>query len=302
MKNRMKLESVSCNCCPNTCNKFKAYNISEGETEQMAADVSWVRLLRGALDTDSFLLRYQPIVRVTTGETSHHEVLLRLNMPDGKTIGPDAFLPAAVRFGLMSEIDTWVVRHAIRALGEYQAEDPELRFTINLSANAFESGNLATLVRDTLKAHGVAAEHVIFEITESLAARHLNHVESEIAALRKFGCRFALDDFGTGYSAFSYLRELTVDYIKIDGSFIKRLVDNTLDQKVVRLIGEIGRDMGIETIAEYVQTDAAFGMLAKLSIDYAQGNYVGKPTTTPVKRSMPIPIDTRRNRDRKREA
>lgn len=282
-------------------NKFKAYNIGERETEQMAADVGWVQLLRGALDSDSFLLRYQPIVRVDTGETRHHEVLLRLDMPDGKTIGPDAFLPAAVRFGLMSEIDTWVVRHAIRALSEYQVNDPGLRFTINLSANAFETGNLTPLVRDELKAHGVAAEHVIFEITESLAARHLRHVESEITALRKMGCRFALDDFGTGYSAFSYLRELTVDYIKIDGSFIKGLADNTLDQKVVRLIAEVGREAGIETIAEYVQTAAVFGILAKLGIDYAQGNYIGKPTARPMMRTMPIPIDSRRNRNRKRK-
>ncbi|UCG72916.1 MAG: EAL domain-containing protein [Chromatiales bacterium] len=283
-------------------NKFKAYNIGERESEQMAADVSWVQLLRGALDTDSFLLRYQPIVKVKTGATGHHEVLLRLGMPDGKTIGPDAFLPAAVRFGLMSEIDTWVVRHAIRALAKYQIDDPGLRFTINLSANAFETGHLAPLVRDELKAHGVAAEHVIFEITESLAARHLRHVESEITTLRKMGCRFALDDFGTGYSAFSYLRELTVDYIKIDGSFIRGLVNNTLDQKVVRMIGEIGREADIKTIAEYVQNAAVFGMLARLGIDYAQGNYIGKPTARPVMRTMPIPIDSRRNQNRKREA
>ncbi|MDJ0928270.1 MAG: EAL domain-containing protein [Gammaproteobacteria bacterium] len=277
-------------------NKFKTYNVTERESEQMAEDVGWVRQLREALDNDSFVLRFQPIVQVETGETSHHEVLLRMNTADGKMIGPDAFLPSAVRFGLMNEIDTWVVRNAIQALSRYRQENPRLRFTINLSANAFETGNLAPLVQHELKTHNVSAEHIIFEITESLAARQLHHVESEIAALREMGCHFALDDFGTGYSAFSYLRELTVDYIKIDGSFVKQLSRNTLDQKVVRLIGEVGHEAGIETIAEYVNTSEAFAMLAELGIDYAQGNFVGKPTATPIMRSMPIPIEVRRKR------
>lgn len=277
-------------------NKFKYYNVGDRETEQMAADVGWVRQLREALDTDSFHLRYQPIAHIATGETSHHEVLLRMKTTDGKKIGPDAFLPAAVRFGLMNEIDTWVVRNAIRALAEFQADNSGLRFTINLSANAFEAGNLATLVREELKTTGVSAGHIIFEITESLAARRLQHVEREIAALREMGCHFALDDFGTGYSAFSYLRELSVDYIKIDGAFIKQLCGNSLDQKVVRLIGEIGQEAGIKTIAEYVQTDTALAMLGRLGIDYAQGNYVGKPTATPIARSVPISLDARRKR------
>ena len=277
-------------------NKFVSYDTDDRETEQMAADVGWVRQIREALESDSFLLRYQPIVRIETGETSHHEVLLRMNTPEGKMIGPDAFLPAAVRFGLMNEIDHWVVRNAIRALSEYHIENPQLRFTINLSANAFESGNLAPVVYEALKKHSVSADHIIFEITESLAARHLRHVESEIAALRKMGCHFALDDFGTGYSAFSYLRELTVDYIKIDGSFVKQVSKKTLDQKVVRLIGEVAHEAGIETIAEYVQSAEAFAMLARLGIDYAQGHYVGKPTANPIMRSLPIPIEVRRKR------
>jgi diguanylate cyclase (GGDEF)-like protein len=272
-------------------NRLEFYRVSEHEVEHMAADVGWMRKLRKAIDNDSFELRYQPIARISSGQTTHHEVLLRLREDNGKMIAPDAFLPAAVRFGLMAEIDTWMIENAIKTLSEYRAGNPDLKFSINLSSNAFEAENLAAFVGAQLKKHGVPPNCVIFEITESLAVRHLSHVEQQIAVLRELGCEVALDDFGTGYSSFSYIQQLSVDYIKIDGSFIKDLVNKRVDQKMVRLIGEIGREAGMKTIAEYVQSG-----LAKLGIDYAQGYYIGRPTRTPATKSMPIPIAAKRHR------
>jgi diguanylate cyclase (GGDEF)-like protein len=277
-------------------NRLEFYRVSEHEAEQMAADVGWMRKLRKAIDDDSFELRYQPIARISSGQTTHHEVLLRLREDNGKMIAPDAFLPAAVRFGLMAEIDTWVIENAIKTLSEYRAGNPDLKFSINLSSNAFEAENLAAFVGAQLKKHGVPPNCVIFEITESLAVRHLSHVEQQIAALRELGCEVALDDFGTGYSSFSYIQQLSVDYIKIDGSFIKDLVNKRVDQKMVRLIGEIGREAGMKTIAEYVQSGECLSLLAKLGIDYAQGYYIGRPTRTPATKSMPIPIAAKRHR------
>jgi Amt family ammonium transporter len=149
----------------------------------------------------------------------------------------------------------------------------------------------------------VPADSVIFEITESLAVRHLSHVEKQIAALRQLGCQVALDDFGTGYSSFSYLQQLSVDYIKIDGTFIKGLVRNPVDQKMVRMIGEIGREAGMKTIAEYVQSNEAFTLLRELGIDYAQGFYIGRPTATPIRKSMPVTLPSKPRRERQeREA
>ncbi len=277
-------------------NRMEFYRVSEREAEQMVADIGWMRTLRQAIDNDDFTLHYQPIVQISSGETTHHEVLLRMRADNGKLIAPDAFLPAAVRFGLMADIDTWMIENAIKALAEYRYGNPDLQFSINLSANAFEAENLGTFVASQLKKHEVPAASVIFEITESLAVRHLSHVEQQIAVLREMGCEVALDDFGTGYSSFSYIQQLTVDYIKIDGSFIKDLVNKRVDQKIVQLIGEIGREAGMKTIAEYVQSSEALSLLGKLGIDYAQGYYIGRPMKVPTMKSMPIPIATKHHR------
>ena len=124
--------------------------------------------------------------------------------------------------------------------------------------------------------------------------RHLRYVERQISKLRKMGCELALDDFGTGYSSFSYLQRLEVDYIKIDGSFVRELVDNRVDQKMVRLIAEIGREAGMKTVAEYVQSAPALMLLGELGVDMAQGYFIGRPASRPLLKSMPIPLDTRR--------
>ena len=278
-------------------NRLEFYNMSEREAEKMVADVGWMGKLREAIDNDLFTLRYQPIANIATGQITHHEVLLRMKGENGKSIAPDAFLPAAVRFGLMAEIDSWVVRNAIASLARYRKQRPNLRFSINLSANAFETQDLTEFVKLHLEQHKVPPNSVIVEITESLAVRHLSYVERQIASLRKLGCELALDDFGTGYSSFSYLQRLPMDYIKIDGSFIKDLVNNPVDQKMVRLIGEIGREAGMKTIAEYVQNGPALSLLGDLGIDYAQGHYIGRPTASPSKRTMPITLSSK-SRDR----
>ena len=277
-------------------NRMEFYRLSEREAERMVADVGWMRSLRKAIDDDAFTLRYQPIVQISSGETTHHEVLLRMKADNGKLIPPDAFLPAAVRFGLMADIDTWMIENAIKALAEYRYGNPDLQFSINLSTNAFEAENLGAFVASQLKKYDVPASCVMFEITESLAVRHLSHVEQQIAVLREFGCEVALDDFGTGYSSFSYIQQLSVDYIKIDGSFIKDIVNKRVDQKMVQLIGEIGREAGMKTIAEYVQSSEALSLLGKLGIDYAQGYYIGRPMKVPTMKTMPIPIATKHHR------
>jgi diguanylate cyclase (GGDEF)-like protein len=281
-------------------NRLSFHSMSDQDVEQMAADVNWVSKLREAIDNNLLMLRYQPIVCIATGETTHHEVLLRMRSDNGAMISPDAFLPAAIRFGLMAEIDTWLIETAIAELARYRKEAPDLRFSVNLSANAFEAENLTAFVRSQLERHSVSPDSVTFEITESLAMRHLNHVERQIAGLRELGCEVSLDDFGTGYSSFSHLQMLPVDYIKIDGSFIKDLVRNPVDQKMVRMIGEIGRAAGMKTVAEYVQSGSAFTLLGSLGIDYAQGFYIGRPTATPIRKTMPVPIDSRKKKKRRK--
>ena len=282
-------------------NRLEFYSMSVREAEKMVADVGWMSKLREAIDNDLFELRYQPIVQISTGKITHHEVLLRMQGENGKVVAPDAFLPAAVRFGLMAEIDSWVVTRAIASLAEYRKERPGLRFSINLSANAFETEDLAEIVQVNLEKHGVPANAIIIEITESLAVRHLSYVEQQMAALRRLGCELALDDFGTGYSSFGYLQRLPMDYIKIDGCFIRDLVKNPVDQKMVRLIGEIGREAGMRTIAEYVKDGPALSLLGELGIDFAQGYYIGRPEAVPTIKAIPIPLSSK-SRGRSKQA
>ncbi|MEO1201513.1 MAG: EAL domain-containing protein [Pseudomonadota bacterium] len=284
-------------------NRLQVFSVADNTSEQLTADVGWAERLRTALDGEGFVLLYQPIVHIKTGCTTHHEVLLRLRDDRDRLVSPDAFLPAARRFGLMAEIDHWVVKHALQELARFSTTKPESRFTINLSAAAFDSAAVAELVGRQLKLHGVAASSVVFEITEQVALRHLRQARSQVKKLRALGCGIAIDDFGTGYSSFSQLKHLPVDYIKIDGGFVKDILKDAVDRTMVRVIGEIGRAAKMQTIAEYVTSVEAIPLLAELGIDYAQGYAVGKPAATPVWKTIAVPFRATggsglRNRDR----
>ena len=279
-------------------NRKHFYTMSEQQAQRLSSDAGWMNKLRNALDLNLFELRFQPINCIDSGETTHHEVLLRLKTTDGTFASPDAFLPAAVRFGLMSEIDLWVIRNVAAAYSDYVEEySGHLKFSVNLSANAFENEDLAGLVKESFDTFNVPPKHMIFEITESLAIRRPAHVEQQITALRKMGCEIALDDFGTGYSSFSYLQRLHFDYIKIDGSFIQNIMKNPVDQKMIKLIAEVGREAGMKTIAEYVQNSEALELLGQLGVDLAQGYFIGRPTKIPAHKSTPVSLESRRERN-----
>ncbi len=271
-------------------NRLALYERSGDKESRDTADVGWVNRLRNALDKDDFELRFQPINNVHSGETTHHEVLIRLRTEDGKLVSPDAFLPSAMRFGLMSEIDFWMIEQAAQAYKEFSDPMRNLRLSINLSANAFEDDQLVHHVRKSFNKHQVNPCDIILEITESLAIRRPVHVDQQIAELREMGCQFALDDFGTGYSSFGYLQKIQFDYIKIDGSFVEDILENPVDQKMIRLIAEIGHEAGMKTIAEYVQNAESLALLEELGVDLAQGYFVGKPTKVPQFKSTPISL------------
>ena len=275
-------------------NRMQFFETSSHSQERASSDVGWMNKLRNAVDADSFQLRFQPINRIDTGVTTHHEVLLRLRGDDGKLMSPDAFLPSAVRFGLMSEIDLWAIRNAAEAYAQHVKDCPQLRLSINLSANAFENDDLAGFVSDVFEKNNVPPTHIIFEITESLAVRRPKHVERQIMELRRLGCELALDDFGTGYSSFSYLQKLHFDYIKIDGSFVHDITNNPVDQKMIKLIAEIGREASMQTVAEYVQNAQSLELLGELGVDLAQGFFVGRPTKRPLFKSTPISLSSQR--------
>jgi diguanylate cyclase (GGDEF)-like protein len=261
-------------------NRVEFYNVSGKLNERMAQDIHWTRTIRHALENNEFVLHYQPLMHIKTQAISHYEALLRLKTNRG-LIGPQAFLPAVARFGLMGEIDRWVVEHAIQALAEFGRSGPSLRLSVNLTRFSFEDETFASYVRSLLQQYGVSGDQVCFEITEQMAVRFAAKTDRQIATLRDLGCLIAVDDFGTGYSSFSYLKRLPADYLKIDGSFIRELTRSKVDQTMVRMIGEVANAAGLETVAEYVETAAAMALLEKYGIDYAQGFYIGRAAPSP---------------------
>jgi diguanylate cyclase (GGDEF)-like protein len=262
-------------------NRLEIYRVSKKEDQQMAKEVGWVQRVRSALERDAFVLVYQPLLDIGTGEVDHFEVLLRLETDDGQLIGPDVFLPAATRFGLMVDIDHWVIENVIMSLAEHHKSGAPLVFSMNLSASVFEDQRIGRDIEALLARHGVAPESVILEITEQTAVRFAVGSNTQIAMLRELGCRIAIDDFGKGYSSFSYLRELPVDYLKIDGSFVENLERDEMNQTFVRVMGELARAAGMQTIAECVTSAKTLELLTELGIDYAQGFFIGRPKRTP---------------------
>ncbi len=261
-------------------NRVEVYSAAGKQSEQIAKDVLTMNRLRDALESDRFELAYQPLMHVKTRTVSHYETLLRLPVEDG-VLGPEAFLPAAFRFGLMADIDRWVLKRVVRSLAELSRSMPELKLSTNLSGFAFEDEGLAAYLRALLKEHDVAGDRLVLEITEQLAVRFAASTDKQVGRLRDLGCQLAIDDFGSGYSSFSYLKRLPVDFLKIDGSFIKSLARDRVDQAMVRMVGEVARAAGIETVAEYVSSAATFDLLVKYGIDYAQGYFIGKPMARP---------------------
>lgn len=257
-------------------NRACRYEPDEKHIETIKSDVEWQGKLKRALKEDHFELHYQPILSLGDDAIRHYEVLVRLR--EGETLYlPDQFLPAAVRFGLMRDVDHWVLDHAFAELASLRRSLPDVRFAINLGGSAFTEATLASFVLGRLQAHGVPASAVIFEITEQVAVGSFSAAVPQLRELRAAGCEFAVDDFGTGYSSLSYLKRLPVQYIKIDGSFVQRLSVSKVDQAIVRAIADIARIMGKQTIAEFVGDSATLAIIREIGIDYAQGYHIGEP-------------------------
>ncbi len=258
-------------------NRFQYYKVSGKEMKQMSADVGWAQQIKKSLKDDSFVLLYQPIVEIKTGHLAMYEVLLRMRSEGTRLIPPTAFLPAASRFGLMPEIDQWVIRNALGRLGEFRDTHKDVRFALNISGNIFEDTDLYRRIDETLKDNHLSPDSLVLEITEQIAVRNIVKAAKQIKEIKELGCKFAIDDFGSGHSSYTYLKGLPVDYIKIDGSFIQNLTSDVIDRTIVSSIAQIAKGTDKQTIAEHVEDAATVDLLRELGVDYAQGFYVGKP-------------------------
>ena len=261
-------------------NRLHVYQGDDAELARRHGEMQWATRLPQALEEGRLLLYAQPIVPVGEGEAdeAHYEVLLRMRGEAGEVILPGAFLPAAERYGLAPRLDRWVVTAVLLCLSADASRLRRLRLcSINLSGHSLGDEGFLAFVIQQLKQSRVPPEKVCFEITETLAIANLTSATHFIKALKAEGCRFALDDFGSGLSSFAYLQSLPVDYLKIDGHFVRDVAGGGVGYAFVKSINEIGHVMGMKTIAEFVEDAATLERLREIGVDYAQGFLLGHP-------------------------
>lgn len=239
--------------------------------------LGWRQCIRDAVERDRFILDAQPVLHLGENRVSQYELLLRMVDERGEIIPPGAFLGIAEQYGLIRDVDRWVVRRAIQMLAQQKRAGRDMRFEVNLSANAFADADLLPLIKDELRGASISPESLVLEVTEAAAIANLHQAPGFVRALKGLGCQFALDDFGMGFSSFSHLRYLPVDYLKIDGNFVHDLAHDPLDQHVVKAIVEVARGLGKQTIAEWVEDDKTVSLLREFGVGYAQGYYIGRP-------------------------
>ncbi|MCE0731872.1 EAL domain-containing protein [Halomonas sp. G15] len=237
--------------------------------------VYWEERIHHALEEDGFELMVQPIVRLEDRDIRHYEVLLRMHDEAGQLISPGVFIPVAERSGQILQIDRWVIRHALQALARINASDISL--AINLSGQSLHDDGLTQYLASELCASGATPGQLILEVTETAAVTDFSTARGVLQSLRELGCRTALDDFGVGFSSFHYLGQLPVDYIKIDGSFIRNLPVDADSRVIVKAIADIATGFGKQAIAEFVDQEALVPILRSYGISYGQGYHLGKP-------------------------
>lgn len=260
-------------------NQVHIYQTDDDELTRKHAEILRAAGITGALQEDRFMLYCQPIVSLSLGNRSiqHYELLLRLNDSNGNIIMPGSFIPAAERYGLMPNVDRWVIHTALHNYHETFGEKSGVHIAINLSGNSLNDDKLLDFIKDELQSSQVNPQQVCFEITETAAINNLSQASHLIKELKSIGCFFALDDFGSGLSSFTYLKNLPVDYLKIDGSFVTDMSKDNIDYAMVEAINQLGHVMGIGTIAECAESEEVVEQLRKLGVDFAQGYAIGSP-------------------------
>lgn len=256
----------------------------DSDASQRHEEMKWVSRITSAVEEERFELYFQPIVGISgrrdSSERGHYELLLRMRDESGELVSPDQFIPAAERYNLMSTLDRWVIHKALTELADRQSEgDARYTLAINLSGTSLSEDRFLEFVIQELGRQTLPKGAICFEITETAAISNLSRVIHFMQELKKLGCMFSLDDFGSGLSSFTYLKNLPVDFLKIDGQFVSNVVDDTVDESMVRAISEVGHAMGIETIAERVETKQVLDKLSTLGVEFAQGYYIARPSS-----------------------
>jgi len=259
-------------------NRIHVFRADDTEVVRRKGEMQWVSRLHRALDENRFFLHAQAIVPTDPAQPLNYEFLTRMYDDDGNVVPPNAFLPAAERYNLASRFDHWVIKNAIGVM----ENNPDFvasvgHLAINLSGQSMQNLEILSYIIGLIELAGIDGSKLCFEITETAAIANLNVATRFIESLRKYNCQFALDDFGSGFSSFAYLKHLPVDYIKIDGLFVKDIVKDPINFAMVKSINDIGRAMGLKTIAEHVEDDEIRARLTEIGVDYLQGFGIERP-------------------------
>ena len=260
-------------------NRVHLYQPDDKVLAQRHGEMQWVSRITTALEEDQFLIFAQRIQSLQDNAGDHWEILVRMQVEDGGIIPPMAFIPAAERYHVMPAIDRWVLGHSFELIADYTkiTGDGASIFNFNLSGQSLSDDTFWKFVIDLIERLAINPEKICFEITETAAIANLTHATRFIAVMTGMGCRFALDDFGSGLSSFAYLKNLNVSYLKIDGGFVRDMVDDPIDYAMVESINHVGHTLGIKTIAEFVESKKILHAVKNLGIDYAQGYEIGRP-------------------------
>lgn len=260
-------------------NRVHLYEPEDKRLVKRRGEMHWVHRINKALSSDNLILYYQDIVPLNNKvKTTHHcEILVRLKNELGEIIPPMAFIPAAERYNLMTLIDQQIIQKTLYFLKDNLFTSSLLSIAINISGQSLCENDFIDFIINKFDETKIDPSRIIFEITETAAITNLSHAIHFIKQLKKLGCRFALDDFGSGLSSFSYLKNIPVDYLKIDGSFVRDIDKDPTDFAFVQSINQIGHVMGLETIAEYVEDDTILKKLEEIGVDFAQGYHFCKP-------------------------
>ncbi len=260
-------------------NQVHIFKPDDQETTQRTGEMSWSQQLSQAIQEDRLLLYAQKVMPLGAhcGQKPHLEILVRMVGEAGQLVPPMSFIPAAERYGMMPALDRWVIRNVLARLSRRPAVSVDSSCAINLSGQSLGDKAMLPYILAQFEQTGVPPQHVCFEITETAAVANLRAAAEFIQTLRELGCHFSLDDFGSGMSSFGYLRQLNVDYLKIDGAFVRNMREDATDRAMVEAINNIGHVMGLRTIAEYVEDAATAELLLGMGVDYAQGYAIHRP-------------------------
>ncbi|WP_188747397.1 ammonium transporter [Marinobacterium zhoushanense] len=261
-------------------NRVHLYQPDDVELSHRQDQMQWAANIQHAIDCDRFRLFFQVIepLSVQAGQVPHIEIFVRMLDEHEQLVPPGAFIPAAERYDLMPRIDQWVISNTLAWLGDrLHVDNSPLHCAINLSGASIGGKEYLERIKADIERHRIPAHYLCFEITETAAMLDPEAACSFIEELRSLGCHFALDDFGSGLSSFGYLKKLPVDYVKIDGIFIRDMANNEIDQAMVASINNIAHIMGLKTVAEFVEDRKTMGLLRQIGVDYAQGYLIGEP-------------------------